>query len=234
MPTSRHVSPGSHRRAGAVYVVGAGAGDETKALLACLTCRRKKVKCSGTSPCSYCAKRDLECKVSERGRRRVYSVARIKNLEARLAAYESSPQGQDGNLEAETYMDSESLEKQSRTAGPVCASVPTTQMENAPSGEASGPSFGETRQLSTVNVHTEPSEPLSGSTISADSSLNSSYAFGSRVQRLLQGSRATPHRGGDSDCLPRELDRFSSSGTCIFDLPSFPMEEEEARELLET
>lgn len=40
----------------------------------CFTCRRKKVRCSGTSPCTYCSKRGLECALPELGQRRAYSI----------------------------------------------------------------------------------------------------------------------------------------------------------------
>ncbi|GJC93112.1 hypothetical protein ColKHC_01938 [Colletotrichum higginsianum] len=38
---------------------------------------RKKVKCSGDAPCTYCNRRDLECKFPEPGKKRVYSVTSV-------------------------------------------------------------------------------------------------------------------------------------------------------------
>ncbi|KKA28365.1 hypothetical protein TD95_000204 [Thielaviopsis punctulata] len=57
---------------------------------ACLTCRSKKVKCSGGNPCQYCSKRGLPCQATAPGQRRAYSVTRIQELESRLAEYERS------------------------------------------------------------------------------------------------------------------------------------------------
>ncbi|OJJ34682.1 hypothetical protein ASPWEDRAFT_474326 [Aspergillus wentii DTO 134E9] len=57
---------------------------------ACQTCRKKKVKCSGTRPCQYCSKRGLDCEIPEQGQRRVYSISRIRDLRNRLAQYENS------------------------------------------------------------------------------------------------------------------------------------------------
>ncbi|PHH55999.1 putative transcriptional regulatory protein C3C7.04 [Ceratocystis fimbriata CBS 114723] len=57
---------------------------------ACLTCRSKKVKCSGGNPCQYCSKRGLNCQATAPGQRRAYSVTRIQELESRLAEYERS------------------------------------------------------------------------------------------------------------------------------------------------
>ncbi|RKL47557.1 hypothetical protein BFJ72_g1789 [Fusarium proliferatum] len=49
-----------------------GGKDARKASLACLTCRKKKVRCSGTTPCQYCTKRGLDCRVPEHGHKRMY------------------------------------------------------------------------------------------------------------------------------------------------------------------
>ncbi|KAH6981286.1 hypothetical protein BKA56DRAFT_586995 [Ilyonectria sp. MPI-CAGE-AT-0026] len=57
-------------------------------VIACQTCRLKKVKCSGTVPCQYCSKRGLSCVIPPHGVRRVYSVTRIEELQSRLARYE--------------------------------------------------------------------------------------------------------------------------------------------------
>ncbi|KAM5378638.1 hypothetical protein ACJZ2D_004437 [Fusarium nematophilum] len=47
-------------------------GRVTKAPLACYYCRRKKVKCSGVSPCQQCAKRGLECRIPDHHLKRSY------------------------------------------------------------------------------------------------------------------------------------------------------------------
>lgn len=41
----------------------------------CDACRYRKIKCSGTRPCRYCAKRQKECVFPEAGRKKLYSVA---------------------------------------------------------------------------------------------------------------------------------------------------------------
>ncbi|EXM20893.1 hypothetical protein FoTM2_015477 [Fusarium oxysporum f. sp. vasinfectum] len=66
---------------------GIGVGPRTST--ACLMCRDKKVKCSGTRPCVYCVKRGLDCVFTRPSRRRLYSVTHIRNLEERVAQYEN-------------------------------------------------------------------------------------------------------------------------------------------------
>ncbi|KAM0241774.1 hypothetical protein ACHAPO_001468 [Fusarium lateritium] len=68
--------------------------DARKTSLACLTCRKKKVRCSGTTPCQYCTKRGLDCTVPEHGHKRMYMANRIEELESKLARYERD--GYDG------------------------------------------------------------------------------------------------------------------------------------------
>lgn len=69
--------------------------------------------------------------------------------------------------------------------------------------------------------------------IAADSSLSSSYAFGSRVQSLLDGSKPASRR----DYAAYTTDQLSlhqqSKSTHVFDIPSLPTEQE-AFGLLET
>ncbi|KAH7475868.1 hypothetical protein FOMA001_g10642 [Fusarium oxysporum f. sp. matthiolae] len=68
---------------------GDGVGVGLRTSTACLVCRDKKVKCSGTRPCVYCVKRDLNCVFTRPSRRRLYSVTHIRNLEERVAQYEN-------------------------------------------------------------------------------------------------------------------------------------------------
>ncbi|SCV27151.1 related to positive activator of transcription [Fusarium fujikuroi] len=68
---------------------GDGVGIGPRTSTACLMCRDKKVKCSGTRPCVYCVKRGLDCVFTRPSRRRLYSVTHIRNLEERVAQYES-------------------------------------------------------------------------------------------------------------------------------------------------
>ncbi|QGI92456.1 hypothetical protein CEK26_005525 [Fusarium fujikuroi] len=53
---------------------GDGVGIGPRTSTACLMCRDKKVKCSGTRPCVYCVKRGLDCVFTRPSRRRLYSV----------------------------------------------------------------------------------------------------------------------------------------------------------------
>lgn len=46
----------------------------------CVVCRTKKVKCSGTFPCTYCLKRRLECSPPKKAQKRLYSVEYITPL----------------------------------------------------------------------------------------------------------------------------------------------------------
>ena len=64
--------------------------DKWLRLVRCLTCRKKKVKCSGSQPCRYCEKRSIECTFPGNGRRKVYPVAYIQNLQDRVSRYEAS------------------------------------------------------------------------------------------------------------------------------------------------
>lgn len=68
--------------------------------------------------------------------------------------------------------------------------------------------------------------------IAADSSLSSSYAFGSRVQSLLDGSRSAPRRDYAA-CTTDQLLLPKPRSTHVFDIPSLPTEQE-AFGLLET
>ncbi|KAI1036795.1 hypothetical protein LB503_003290 [Fusarium chuoi] len=68
---------------------GDGVGIGPRTSTACLMCRDKKVKCSGTRPCVYCVKRGLDCVFTRPSRRRLYSVTHIRNLEERVAQYEN-------------------------------------------------------------------------------------------------------------------------------------------------
>ncbi|KAG7147339.1 Thiamine repressible genes regulatory protein thi1 like [Verticillium longisporum] len=63
-------------------------GKVGRSAAACHTCRSKKVKCSGSYPCRYCSKRNLECQFPGHGKRKLFSVSDIQNLEDRLHLYE--------------------------------------------------------------------------------------------------------------------------------------------------
>ncbi|OQU97036.1 Fungal Zn2-Cys6 binuclear cluster domain-containing protein [Cladophialophora immunda] len=64
------------------YLSGAETGRIPRA---CVACRDKKVKCSGSQPCQYCSKRSLHCLFPEVEKKKLYSVAYVEDLE-RIAA----------------------------------------------------------------------------------------------------------------------------------------------------
>ncbi|KAK1994784.1 hypothetical protein LX36DRAFT_613646 [Colletotrichum falcatum] len=175
-----------------------GVGREAaKAISACLTCRRKKVKCSGDAPCAYCSRRDLECKFPEPAKKRVYSVTRIQDLQERLARYESQGSGiATANVRNDAF---KTLTSQpgSPSRPPTRTAVPTPP-DNAVQVNAASTLLGLALDQSTSPTpRNNPSrsnasnvvEPSPRSAIPADSSLSSSHAFGSRLQTLLEHPR---------------------------------------------
>ncbi|KAH7067311.1 hypothetical protein BKA63DRAFT_424516 [Paraphoma chrysanthemicola] len=48
---------------------------------ACTACRERKIKCCGNQPCRYCSKRGLDCAFIEVGRKKMYPVAYVEELE---------------------------------------------------------------------------------------------------------------------------------------------------------
>ncbi|KAK9852985.1 hypothetical protein MYU51_007511 [Penicillium brevicompactum] len=151
---------------------------------ACFTCRRKKVRCSGTSPCTYCSKRGLECALPELGQRRAYSILQVQKLRDRLARFENSdafashpdvvnvlvpPTGETPFSSAEN-----ATAIRSPLPTPVDVAEDATQLPLA---------------LSEPRVSVlEQTSPLSHRDINRDTSLTSSHTFGSRVQSLLETS----------------------------------------------
>ncbi|KAM5364161.1 hypothetical protein ACJZ2D_011662 [Fusarium nematophilum] len=180
---SEDMSPIARRRPG----TNSGGKDARKAPLACLTCRKKKVRCSGTTPCQYCTKRGLDCRVPEHGHKRMYMANRIEELESRLARYEKEDDGapiraseppvaQNGQGEANGH-------SQASHSSPT---DPTQEQRSSRSPSFIRPSTSFPAPLRYPNeaTHTSPA-----STILAGSSLSSSHTFGSRVQDLLGSSR---------------------------------------------
>ncbi|TIC99993.1 putative transcriptional regulatory protein C3C7.04 [Colletotrichum higginsianum] len=173
--------------------------DIAKTISACLTCRRKKVKCSGDAPCTYCNRRDLECKFPEPGKKRVYSVTRIQDLQERLARYESQGIGfasVNGARENDTIRIS-TARVESPNRPPTRATV-QTPTDNATQVNAASTLLGlALDQLTSPPPATAFSRGSAsnvvgsspGSVIPADSSLSSSHNFGSRLQNLLEHPR---------------------------------------------
>ncbi|KAF4991518.1 hypothetical protein FGRMN_7762 [Fusarium graminum] len=177
--------------------------DARKASLACLTCRKKKVRCSGTTPCQYCSKRGLDCRVPEHGHKRMYMANRIEELESKLARYEKD--GYDGLPSTLPPRASEPLISGTPQNGQRRESnIHPTSSHSSPQADSSYQN--RSRSPSFIRPSTSFSAPLSVSqpkypsynvtqaspaaTILAGSSLSSSHTFGSRVQDLLGSSRA--------------------------------------------
>ncbi|KAF5027368.1 hypothetical protein F66182_528 [Fusarium sp. NRRL 66182] len=226
-----------------------GGKDARKAPLACLTCRKKKVRCSGTTPCQYCTKRGLDCRVPEHGHKRMYMASRIEELESKLARYEkdgydglpaslppraSEPpasgtrqngQRRDSNVHPKTSHSSPQADhlQDHRSSRSPSFIRPSTSF-SAPLGQPRYPPY-ETNQVSPA------------ATILAGSSLSSSHTFGSRVQDLLGSSRAEadptakPWISPEANQLHEAIShpwRLSSS-----DFPKLPPRDE-AQRLLDT
>ncbi|KAL4933954.1 uncharacterized protein BDV17DRAFT_71121 [Aspergillus undulatus] len=169
--------------------------DSPKLLTACLICRQRKVKCSGTNPCSYCSKRGLDCSFSEHGKRRAYSVARIEYLEARLASYEAGTQALSPLAQIEATPAPFREETPSTTPAPTGTRRSSVRIgNNAFLVEPLGPLPRNARPDLAADSTVESLELSPGSAIAADSSLSSSYTFGSRVQSLLDGPRPGQRR----------------------------------------
>ncbi|KAK7217777.1 hypothetical protein V2G26_005780 [Clonostachys chloroleuca] len=152
---------------------------QNKAPLACLTCRKKKVKCSGIVPCEYCQKRGLQCSAPLRQERKVYSVTHVEDLENRLAQYEGRNQDM-----GEWLPDAADDPSQS----------PLTTCHNAQQSQDTG--VPAPLPISRPTTGPETSIPLTGRSIETDSSLSSSATFGFRIQNLLSHARhihETPH-----------------------------------------
>ncbi|KAL2882204.1 hypothetical protein SGCOL_002472 [Colletotrichum sp. CLE4] len=158
---------------------------------------RKKVKCSGEAPCTYCTKRDLECQFPEPGKKRVYSVTRIQDLQERLARYE----GQGFSLGPTLSRDNDAVRVQTAQAGspdrPPTRATAQTPTDNATQVNAASTLLGlALDQLTSPTPNNPPSGGLGNhvasspsSAIAADSSLSSSHTFGSRLQNLLEHPR---------------------------------------------
>ncbi|KAI8669582.1 hypothetical protein NCS57_00773500 [Fusarium keratoplasticum] len=168
--------------------------DARKAPLACLTCRKKKVRCSGTTPCQYCTKRGLDCRVPEHGHKRMYMANRIEELESKLARYEKEgntiPTGLPASIAQTPAPVHNGLNGETNGHSQTSHSSPHADLHRT----SRSPSF--IRPSSFSAPLTQPSYPAKeathtspASTILAGSSLSSSHTFGSRVQDLLGSSR---------------------------------------------
>ncbi|KAH7197884.1 uncharacterized protein B0J16DRAFT_352636 [Fusarium flagelliforme] len=220
--------------------------DARKASLACLTCRKKKVRCSGTTPCQYCSKRGLDCRVPEHGHKRMYMANRIEELESKLARYERD--GYDGLPATLPPRASEPPVSGTAQIGQRRESILHPQSSHS---SPQDPHHSRSRSSSFIRPSTSFSAPLTqpkypsydgthtspAATILAGSSLSSSHTFGSRVQDLLGSSRleleqtAKPWISPEANQLNEIIShpwRLSSS-----DFPKLPPRHE-AQRLLDT
>ncbi|PWY64980.1 hypothetical protein BO94DRAFT_428520, partial [Aspergillus sclerotioniger CBS 115572] len=176
----------------------------------CAVCRRKKVKCSGSCPCDYCRKRDLECHLP-RSRRRVYSVEYVQEMKSRLAQYEKSNQAQTPCVPAGSTRPSGADRVSSATGSPhdfaSASSAPPPVTRDSPVYEprhySSAPN-SDMRQ----DQNGEPSLPEC--MIMIDTPMSSTHIFGSRIQDMLNESP----RGREKNLIPAaEKNTGASKGT---------------------
>ncbi|RKK81791.1 hypothetical protein BFJ71_g15458 [Fusarium oxysporum] len=166
-------------------------GDRPRTWTACCVCRDKKVKCSGTKPCVYCVKRNLDCVFTRTNKRRLYSVTHIRNLEEKVARYEQVPAGS----EPPAFVNSPSS---SEASGP--SPISETQVE-----ETGAPDAGDAQQHpSPIPPYPQPigleatttSSPKTNLTprgLAPATSLSSSETFSSELRTLLaERSRPIP------------------------------------------
>ncbi|KAH6887600.1 hypothetical protein B0T10DRAFT_530032 [Thelonectria olida] len=199
-------------------------------VIACQTCRSKKVRCSGPAPCQYCSKRGLSCSITPHGPRRVYSVTRIEELESRLARYERHNQISDHddvheNSDRQPTPSVQDDQSEPEALGPILFDSPHTCDDDQPPTPRDAPAetraeshtpprrmpsprpFSNPRTSDTYNQHGIPSEP----------SLSSSHAFSSKVQDMLMRSRL--NRQADSQSSSSRLVNIDTN-TSLFGLPS--------------
>ncbi|KAL5604094.1 hypothetical protein BROUX41_002083 [Berkeleyomyces rouxiae] len=193
---------------------------------ACLTCRSKKVKCSGGSPCQYCNKRGLNCQATAPGQRRAYSVTRIQELESRLAEYERSisippslpagPQPRPPSLplsqpasqppsQSASQSQSQSQSRaqsrpqsQSRTPVQSQAHTPHTTHAHLPVQTPSRQPSKRNPLLAEVDKECSSRNDSPDSTIFADAALSSSHTFGSRLENIFNRRSTASYGATDS------------------------------------
>ncbi|KAM0257137.1 hypothetical protein ACHAPA_011859 [Fusarium lateritium] len=176
---------------------------------ACRVCRDKKVKCSGSRPCVYCVKRSLDCVFTRPNKRRLYSVTHIRNLEEKVARYETN------NIGGTTYHILFTLrfpatdfahDKDQVQAG----SEPPVSANSPSSSEGSGASPISVIQVEETVAHISPIPPqpqpvgpeattsspktnLTPRSLAPATSLSSSETFSSEIRTLLaERSRPNP------------------------------------------
>ncbi|KAH7232761.1 hypothetical protein BKA59DRAFT_487352 [Fusarium tricinctum] len=146
-----------------------------KAPLACYYCRRKKVKCSGTSPCQQCSKRGLalECRIPNHHQRKPHS-----NMQHEVPINAAQPG-------AWSQVPDQRINQNMGQVVPILHppliqdSIQQVQPEPQAIVNLDDPVF----EPGTIE------EVSPASTILADTSLSSSHTFGSKMQQLLSHSQ---------------------------------------------
>ncbi|KAI5467918.1 hypothetical protein BGZ63DRAFT_39626 [Mariannaea sp. PMI_226] len=185
------MAPGLDR--GRLSDAGVSKKDIRKASSACLTCRKKKVRCSGTSPCQYCVKRGLDCIIRGQCPKRVFLANRVEELESRLSQYERVEK----ILSTPSTFQNAPPQKDSPPALTISASASLPELSQL--SPQTDPGRGNTPPKSPVLPHPSPSfsapsvrnglpHTSPATTIPVDASMSSSRIFSSRVQDLLSPS----------------------------------------------
>ncbi|KAH7013669.1 hypothetical protein EDB80DRAFT_710645 [Ilyonectria destructans] len=216
----------------------AGRKDVRKASSACLTCRKKKVRCSGTSPCQYCVKRGLDCIIRGQCPKRVFLASRVEELESRLAQYENVDKNTTSNTQDDSPQDA------AATAPAITQTVPLSQRPQL--SPQTDPGRGNTPPRSPILPGPSPSfsAPLirngltqssPASTIPVPSSMSSSRNFSSMVQDLLspQGDGSKSSRTPSSNQAKEPTMNPAPMRISSQDFPNLPSHQE-AQRLLET
>ncbi|KAL4871699.1 hypothetical protein BDV12DRAFT_18414 [Aspergillus spectabilis] len=78
--------PQNRLRSSSTFGLSMSAREAARTRIACNACRERKIKCAGEQPCHYCTKRNRECVVHENSKRKLYSIAYVKDLERKVAS----------------------------------------------------------------------------------------------------------------------------------------------------
>ncbi|KAF4966457.1 hypothetical protein FSARC_5863 [Fusarium sarcochroum] len=212
---------------------GMGVGIGPRTSTACLVCRDKKVKCSGTRPCVYCVKRGLDCVFTRAPKRRLYSVTHIRNLEDKVAQYENSggPAGTSSERPASAHTPPPA--RVSRTPSLCDGQAEESDMQDVedvqqqPSPSHQSPHHVGLRPATILSPKTNPTPrgetpsisfpdqskytkhlPYLNAALAPATSLSSSETFSSELRTLLT-ERSRPNPGpastGVADTTPRSI-----------------------------
>ncbi|KAG7128528.1 putative transcriptional regulatory protein C3C7.04 like [Verticillium longisporum] len=169
-------------------------GKVARSAAACHTCRSKKVKCSGSYPCRYCSKRNLECQFPGHGKRKLFSVSDIQNLEDRLHLYEQQSGQPSAKVARVARSESEGHVVLSSTASVTNDGTRQPETPSPAYGFRTEPSrHGRTSSYPISASHTTPSADPTGDAIS------SSYDLRTDVRSLLASRPSLPSHPSHDD-----------------------------------